>query len=331
MHYLRGMKELRLEGVIGDFNNTSEEVVQRIAELQLAPDEDLRLVIHSPGGSVFEGFAIYNHLVSLPNPITAKVEGLCGSIATLIALAANRVEMSQVALWMVHRASTMAMGNTAELEEQIDVLKIIDRTLVNVYASRTGKPVEEIEAIIDKDTFYDSDAALAFGWIDEIVDKVDAKMAAKFKSLNTINMSKLTDLYAKFRGEGTDPAAPAAAAPAAPAAEPEAAVDPMTVEELAITVEAMGQTVEQLRVLVEELIAGLAEEAAPAAPAEEAKIEEIVEARFTALVKNLDKTAGKVPAGNGGLSGSEADKYVPKWAAFKAKMAEIDARTRVKS
>lgn len=310
------MKILRLEGAIGDVGNTSEDLQLRLDELQLG-NEELNLIINSPGGSVIEGFAIYNKLKALPNKITVKVEGLAASIATLIALAADKVEMSEVSLWMVHRASTLVQGNKEELAKQIEVLETIDNTLVTVYAEKTGMERKEIENIISKETFYDSQQALDAGFIDEIVDRVDAKMAAHYAQLNNKYMSKLSEFFAAFKADAVEeiPETPEAV---------ENQDDTLTLESLSERMSNLDSKVDTLTDTVNGFVTAMADDESNAQDV----IEGQVEAKFKALIASLPKTKGTTPsAADNGLN-ADTPSYVPKFAAFKAKMSEINKNTR---
>ena len=95
-------KTIRLDGIIGDFGNTGEEFNFRLEELDLQPEDTLLVIINSVGGSVIEGWGIYNMIKTLPQQVTTRAEGLAASIASLILLAGNKVEMSEVGMLMIH-------------------------------------------------------------------------------------------------------------------------------------------------------------------------------------------------------------------------------------
>ncbi|MCK5610915.1 Clp protease ClpP, partial [Candidatus Pacearchaeota archaeon] len=119
-------KEIRLDGIIGDWGNTSEEFNFNLDELDLQADDELLVKINSVGGSVIEGWGIYNRLVSLENKVTTRGEGIVASIASLILMAGNTIEMSEVGALMIHRASNHVQGNAEDLEKAAEVLKTID-------------------------------------------------------------------------------------------------------------------------------------------------------------------------------------------------------------
>ena len=114
---------------------------------------ELKLIINSRGGSVYEGFSIYNDLKDAGIKVTAYIHGFCGSIATLIASAAGYVEMSETAQYMIHNASGGAQGTASEIESTAEALKQIDSILAQNYSNKTGRSVDEIKVLMDKTTF----------------------------------------------------------------------------------------------------------------------------------------------------------------------------------
>jgi len=169
---------ININGIIGDFVEdiddnvlNSEALNKKLAELS-DTKEAVLVRINSPGGSVFEGFSMFNALKAIPNPVTTEINGMAASIASLIALAGNTVNMSQVSMFMIHRASNTVMGNQKELEKQADILKSIDDTLINVYAEKSSIGTGEIEAMLSEETWLTSEDALAMGFVDEIINKV---------------------------------------------------------------------------------------------------------------------------------------------------------------
>ena len=135
------------------------------------PAYPAKVVLHFPackGGDVVEGYGIYNYLRGLAAKgvaIEARVEGLCASIATLIALAADTVEMAEAALWMVHKPSSSGGGNADELRAEADILDKIQAQLVGRYVARTGMDAATANELINKTSWLNADECLALGFI----------------------------------------------------------------------------------------------------------------------------------------------------------------------
>jgi len=189
--------ELRLDGPINDFSAEMFNFQLDDFIKDENKNEPIDLVISSPGGSVISGWAIYNRLKSLSNPINVRIEGLAASI---IALAGDTVKISEVGSFMIHRASTFAEGDQNELEKQIETLKAIDETLITVYQAKTNESRDQIEEWLDEEKWFTPEEAVEVGFASEIINKVDARMAALYlpksgamtkleKLMNFLNMS----------------------------------------------------------------------------------------------------------------------------------------------
>jgi ATP-dependent Clp endopeptidase proteolytic subunit ClpP len=138
------------------------------------------LHINSPGGQVFEGITIYNLLKQHEAKITAYVDGLAASIASVIALAGDKVVMAANALFMIHNPSGLVMGQAADMRKMADVLDKIRSTMSGVYAGKSGKPEDEINEMLDAETWMTAAEAKEAGFIDEIADEMDLAACARF-------------------------------------------------------------------------------------------------------------------------------------------------------
>lgn len=149
-----------------------------IALINSAQERPIDLHINSAGGSVFDGYAIYNALLNHAPGVNVYVDGLAASIASYIAMAGTRVYMADNALLMIHNPSAFIGGDSEELRKQADILDKIEVSLMNAYTKRTGLPGDAILEMMDNETWLDAQTALAFGFIDEITQPL--KMAAHF-------------------------------------------------------------------------------------------------------------------------------------------------------
>lgn len=139
---------------------------------------NISLHLNSPGGSVFDGVAIFNALVRHPASVTTHIDGLAASIASIIALAGEKVVMAKNALFMIHNPWGGVQGDAEEMRKMADTLDKIRDTLVNTYQDRTGMSREDLVAALDAETWYTADEALAAGFVDEITAPM--KAAASF-------------------------------------------------------------------------------------------------------------------------------------------------------
>lgn len=321
-------KVIRIDGAIGDFGNTAEEFQARLSELALSDSDDLKVIINSVGGSVFEGFNIYNSLKTLPNKVTVKIEGLAASIATLIALAGDTVQMSEVSMFMIHNASTFVQGNKEDLEKQMETLETIDNTLKTVYASKTGEKPKVIAEWMKETKWFDSKEAKRIGFVDEIVDKIDSKMAAQIQDLNKNDMKNLKE-YFKASLEtvtGTGEANPDVVADAAKI-EADAKLEEEAKLKETAEADAKYATKEELENLTK-AVTNLVDEIQKNQETSKTEQVQAVEAKFTALVKGLPKTEGAAPAAAGDLNEDPSAAYVDPFAKFRAEQKDINKKTR---
>jgi ATP-dependent Clp endopeptidase proteolytic subunit ClpP len=190
---------------------SSKQMIAEIADARKVSADSIVLHINSPGGSVFEGFAIYNLLKDSGLTVTAKVEGVCASIATLIALAANEIHMARNSQFMIHNPSMEAGGDAAKMKQAADILEKIESQLISAYVIKTGKPEDEIREKMAAETWFTADEAVAYGFADSVTESL--KIAAIYDKLNSIKMkqkdnkvlSAIDGLLAKIKAEFANP------------------------------------------------------------------------------------------------------------------------------
>jgi ATP-dependent protease ClpP protease subunit len=139
-----------------------------VRDLNALDVERIALHINSPGGAVFDGQAIHTALRQHPAEITTYVDSLAASIASVIALAAERVVMARNALFMIHNPAGYAGGSAKDMRQYADLLDTVAETIMGVYEERTGSSREEIAAAMEAETWYTAERAFAAGFVDEI-------------------------------------------------------------------------------------------------------------------------------------------------------------------
>ena len=128
--------------------------------------KDVTVNINSPGGSVFEGIAIYNLLAAHPHNVTVRVIGLAASAASVIAMAGDTIEMGAASFMMIHNVLMFAIGNRHALRDAAAVMEPIDRALADLYAARTGLDAKDIAKMMDKETWFSASDAIDQGFAD---------------------------------------------------------------------------------------------------------------------------------------------------------------------
>jgi ATP-dependent protease ClpP protease subunit len=130
------------------------------------PKIDLR--INSDGGDITTGIAILNAIKSHPADVTATIESLAASIASVIAMGADKIVMRPEAFMMIHNGNSIIRGDAAELRSAADGIEKMTDMIAGVYAERTKKPADEWKAAMGKETWIGADEAKACGLCDEI-------------------------------------------------------------------------------------------------------------------------------------------------------------------
>ncbi|BAQ67838.1 Clp protease [Rhodovulum sulfidophilum] len=194
-------------------------------------DADVTLRVNSPGGSPYEGEAIRAALEAHPGRVTVIVSGLAASAASLMIMSADRIEMTAGSFLMIHNPSRGLYGTAAELRKEADELDKLARVYASVYASRSGRAVEDVMALMNAETFFGPEDAVAAGFADavsgtapEIAPELAAAMSAHRGALSRLRMCARS-----FAAEGNP--APAAALSMADPAAALSMADPAATEE----------------------------------------------------------------------------------------------------
>lgn len=157
------------------YENINPKAIKRA--LNEANGSDVELEINSPGGYVDAGSEIYTALKEYQGQVTAKITGQACSAASWIALAADRVEMSPTAQMMIHRASTISIGNSDDLASDLNALNSLDKSFVDLYSQRTGLDAQEVYRLMCNTTWMNAKEAVDKGFADEIMFQNDKKPA----------------------------------------------------------------------------------------------------------------------------------------------------------
>lgn len=142
---------------------------------QLDNVEEIEVRINSRGGSVFAGVALYSYLKAHKAKIKVHIDGLCASIATVIAMAGDEIHMSNSAQFMIHNPWTVATGDSKNLVAGANVLDGLKVSIINSYLTKTNLTKEELANAMDKTTYYTAEEALNAGFITNIENNFDPK------------------------------------------------------------------------------------------------------------------------------------------------------------
>ncbi len=162
---------IQIYGQIGGFSWFDETVSadQVYKELENFGDDidTINLYINSPGGSVTEGCAIYTALKRHKAVKNVYIDGQCSSIASVIAMAGDKIAMSPVATMMIHNPITALAGDAIELRKTADILDLMKDTIINAYVTKSHLSREEISALMDTETYFTAKQAIEKGFATE--------------------------------------------------------------------------------------------------------------------------------------------------------------------
>jgi len=135
--------------------------------------ESIELSIHSPGGSVIDGWAIYNIIKSSKARVVAKIEGLAASMATIVCCAADSIEMPANAFFMVHNPSGFTFGGAEDMRDYADLLDKMEAGIRSAYVSKTGQSEEVIDKLMAEETWLTGVEAKELGFVDVVTDALE--------------------------------------------------------------------------------------------------------------------------------------------------------------
>ena len=195
--------EMLIYGDIADETWWGDETTpkQFAEDLAALGGKDLTLRINSPGGDVFAAHAVYNQLKAYSGKVTARIDGLCASAATIITCAATHVVMPDNAVFMIHNPAIGLVGyyGADEAKKIADYLSTVKDTILAVYQGRVGDAVSRTKLVhmMDSETWMSASEALECGFVDEVdsLARIENSIDGTMVTINSVSldMSKYTN------------------------------------------------------------------------------------------------------------------------------------------
>lgn len=188
--------EIFLYDQIGGWGISASQFVR---ELRALKGKELTVRVHSPGGSILEGHAIYNALLRHEGGVVVQIDGIAASMAGVIAMAGKPVKMAENAFLMIHNPSGVAEGGSDDMRKQADIMDKMRDGLVNIFVQRTGKSAEEVEEVMDAETWFTAQEAKDYGLIDEITDRLEIAASfdlSQFKNSGRVDIARAVSMSA---------------------------------------------------------------------------------------------------------------------------------------
>ena len=153
-------------------------------DLKAAGDvSSIHLRVNSPGGSVWDGISMYNILLSHPATVSAQVDGLAASIASVIIMAAEEISMAANSMLMIHNPYTVMGGDAHEMRKMAETLDKVKGSMITAYRRHTKKTKEAVGKMMDDETWLTAEEAVESAFAVEILDPGEtAGLAANLAS-----------------------------------------------------------------------------------------------------------------------------------------------------
>ncbi|WP_132964796.1 ClpP-like prohead protease/major capsid protein fusion protein [Rahnella sp. JUb53] len=186
--------------------------------------DHINLHIHSPGGDVFDGIAIYNLLNSHTASKTVYIDGLAASMASVIAMVGNPIIMPENAMMMIHKPWGITGGDANDMRDYADLLDKVEAVLIPSYAKKTGKSSDELALLLGEETWMTAQECLEHGFADQIstavqaMARINSKRIEEFDAMPNALKNMITKPKATTQAPANPQPAPAPAAVPVPAA-----------------------------------------------------------------------------------------------------------------
>ncbi|XHB95503.1 head maturation protease, ClpP-related [Lactococcus garvieae] len=175
--------------------------------LQEANGQEITVLINSKGGSVFAGSEIYTRLKNYSGKVNVVVSGIAASIASVIALAGDTVKISPLGQFMIHNASARNEGDFEDMSKFSNVLFGTSESIAKVYASKTGKSVDEMMDYMKSDSYFTADKAVELGFADEVLFSEQSELELVASAGEVLDKAKISEfksfLFQNLRSKET--------------------------------------------------------------------------------------------------------------------------------
>lgn len=135
--------------------------------------DKITLRINSPGGDVWDGMAIYNAVKRHDAKVTTEIDGLAASMASVIALAGDTVNMNELGLFMIHEPFSLVLGTADDMRSEADLLDKITEQSASIYQSRSSLTEMEVRTAMAVETWYTAEEAYDAGFVQNIIEPAE--------------------------------------------------------------------------------------------------------------------------------------------------------------
>lgn len=182
------------------FGISAEEFIKDLNDITA---KTVHIRFNSPGGSVFDGIAVFNAIKQHKSKTISHIDGFAASISSVIALASDEVRMAENAFLMIHDPWSIVIGNADTMRDEAKLLDKVGGVIAKAYIDKTGKEEKEIKALMNAETWMTADEAKEMGFIDVIdKDEEDEKAKATLFDLSVfVKGEEMEKIIAEKQGE----------------------------------------------------------------------------------------------------------------------------------
>lgn len=177
-----GEPEIEFYGFISEYSWFGDEITPQKFKDDLnkaGGGGPVTIRINSGGGEVFAASVIRSIIVDYPGRVTVRIDGLCASAATYVALAGDVVRMQDTAYFMIHDPSAIAWGTVEDFKAVIDLLKTVKNGIMDAYQTKTGLGIDKLAKMMSEETWMSANEAKNLGFIDDVITDKRARSALK--------------------------------------------------------------------------------------------------------------------------------------------------------
>lgn len=191
-----GANEILIYGIIGDSYWDDVNSKDFFDQMKALDGAAVTVRINSYGGSVVAGTAIHTMLALHKGKVTAQIDGYAMSMASVIAMAADEIVISEIGGFMIHSPWSYAAGNADELRKEAAVLDGMESALVNAYHAKTGIDKVELAQMLKEETWIYADEAVERGFANATIKPIEAN--ACFNKNIEDKLEKMPKAMAQF-------------------------------------------------------------------------------------------------------------------------------------
>lgn len=170
--------DIDVYGVIGGFFGDVTAQSFRSDLKNAGNVKQINLHVHSPGGNVFEGMAMYEMLRSHPAKVITYVDGLAASMGSVLMFAGEERHIVENGWVMIHNPSATVHGTAKDLRKSAEVAQKMQDKFINLYESNTSLTKEEIEQYMEDEAMFSAEEALEHGFATHIDGESEVDIAA---------------------------------------------------------------------------------------------------------------------------------------------------------